>query len=66
MRMFGVGWFLGDVFDFLFMDDLTKRIREQQKQIDLIQSKLEKAEQNGFTKDSQQDILAQSKSLLNG
>ncbi|AXG69847.1 hypothetical protein KORDIASMS9_02075 [Kordia sp. SMS9] len=47
------------------MDDLTKRIRKQQKKIDLIRAKLEKAEHSGFTQDSQQDILAQSKSLLN-
>ncbi len=35
-------------------------------QIDWINTKLEKAENSGFTNDSKEQILKQSKSLLNG
>ncbi|KAB8155961.1 CopG family transcriptional regulator [Kordia sp. TARA_039_SRF] len=48
------------------INDLIRQARKQQTQIDWIRAKLEKAENSGFTKDSQQEILAQSKSLLHG
>jgi antitoxin ParD1/3/4 len=48
------------------VNDLIRQARKQQSQIDWISSKLERAEKNGFTTDSKEQILAQSKSLLNG
>jgi antitoxin ParD1/3/4 len=48
------------------VNDLIRQARKQQRQIDWIGSKLEKAENSGFTNDSKEQILAQSKSLLNG
>ncbi len=48
------------------VNDLIRQAREQQVQIDWIRAKLEKAEANGFTNDSKEQILNQSKSLLNG
>ena len=47
------------------INDLIRQARNQQVQIDWIKSKLEKAEESGFTNDSKEQILAQSKSLLN-
>lgn len=48
------------------VNDLIRQARKQQREIDWISSKLEKAENSGFTNDSKEQILAQSKSLLNG
>jgi len=48
------------------VNDLIRQARKQQRQIDWISSKLERAENNGFTNDSKEQILAESKSLLNG
>jgi antitoxin ParD1/3/4 len=48
------------------VNDLVRQARNQQHQIDLIRLKLEKAEQNGFTKDSREQILAEAKSSFNG
>lgn len=48
------------------VNDLIRQARKQQLQIDWISSKLELAENSGFTKDNKEQILAQSKSLLNG
>ena len=48
------------------VNDLIRQARKQQRQIDWISSKLEQAEKSGFTSDRKEDILAQSKSLLNG
>lgn len=48
------------------VNDLIRQARNQQKQIDLIRMKLDKAEKSGFTKESKSDILKQSKSSLNG
>ena len=48
------------------VNDLIRQARKQQARIDWISSKLEKAEESGFTSDSKEQILAQSKSLLNG
>lgn len=47
------------------VNDLIRQARKQQAQIDWISSKLETAEKSGFTSDSKEQILAQSKSLLN-
>ena len=48
------------------VNDLIRQARKQQIQIDWISAKLEKAEKSGFTSDRKEDILKQSKSLLNG
>ena len=48
------------------VNDLIRQARNQQRQIDWISSKLERAENSGFTNDSKEQILAKSKSLLNG
>jgi len=48
------------------VNDLIRQARKQQRQIDWISSKLERAESRGFTDDSKEQILAQSKSLLDG
>lgn len=48
------------------VNDLIRQARKQQVQIDWIHAKLEKAENSGFTNDSKEQILKQSKSLLNG
>lgn len=46
------------------VNDLIRQARKQQVQIDWIRAKLDKAENSGFTNDSKEQILAQSKSLL--
>ena len=48
------------------INDLIRQARKQQRQIDWISAKLERAENSGFTNDSKKQILAKSKSLLNG
>lgn len=48
------------------VNDLIRQARKQQVQIDWVRAKLEKAENSGFTNDSKDSILDQSKSLLNG
>ncbi|WP_067148420.1 ribbon-helix-helix domain-containing protein [Pseudotamlana agarivorans] len=48
------------------VNDLIRQARKQQIEVNWIRAKLEKAEDNGFTSESKNDILAQSKSLLNG
>ncbi|TRZ46349.1 ribbon-helix-helix domain-containing protein [Robertkochia solimangrovi] len=48
------------------VNDLIRQARKQQIQIDWINKKLENAEKSGFTTDSKEDILKQSKALLNG
>tara|TARA_R100000935_G_scaffold21876_4_gene40569 strand:- start:126684 stop:126956 length:273 start_codon:yes stop_codon:yes gene_type:complete len=48
------------------VNDLIRQARNQQRQIDWIRTKLEKAEKSGFTSDSKENILAQSKSLIDG
>ncbi len=47
------------------VNDLIRQARKQQIQIDWIRAKLENSENSGFTKDSKEQILKQSKSLLN-
>ncbi|MDA3866566.1 MAG: hypothetical protein PF489_07445 [Salinivirgaceae bacterium] len=48
------------------VNDLIRQARKQQRQIDWIRSKLERAENSGFTNDSKEQILAQSKTQLDG
>ncbi len=48
------------------VNDLIRQARNQQRQIDWIISKLERAEKSGFANYSKAQILAKSKSLLNG
>jgi len=47
------------------VNDLIRQARKQQRQIDWIGSKLERAENSGFTNESKNQILSESKSLLN-
>jgi antitoxin ParD1/3/4 len=47
------------------VNDLIRQARKQQAEIDWIKAKLEKSENSGFTEDSKEQILYQSKSLLN-
>jgi len=48
------------------INDLIRQARKQQAQIDWIRAKLERSERSGFTDDTKDQILIQSKSLLNG
>lgn len=46
------------------VNDLIRQARQQQAQIDWIKIKIDKAEKSGFTIDSKEMILQQSKSSL--
>lgn len=46
------------------VNDLIRQARKQQIQIDWIKTKIEQAENSGFTNDSKEQILKQSKALL--
>lgn len=48
------------------VNDLIRQARKQQVQIDWIRAKLDKSEISGFTNETKEQILKQSKSLLNG
>lgn len=48
------------------INDLIRQARKQQVQVDWIRAKLESAESSGFTGETKEQILKQSKSLLNG
>ncbi len=48
------------------VNDLIRQARKQQTQVDWIRANLDKAEKSGFTEDTKEQILKQSKSLLNG
>ena len=48
------------------INDLVRQARKQQRQIDWLRTKIEKAEKGGFTQDTKEQILAQSKSILSG
>ena len=48
------------------INDLIRQARKQQIQIDWIRAKLDKSEDSEFTNESKEQILKQSKSLLNG
>lgn len=46
------------------VNDLIRQARKQQVQVDWIRTKLERAEDSGFTNEGKDEILRQSKSLL--
>jgi len=46
------------------VNDLIRQARKQQMQVDWVKTKLEQAEKSGFTEETKEQILAQSKSLL--
>ncbi len=48
------------------VNDLIRQARKHQVQTDWIREKLNKSEANGFTEETKEQILKQSKSLLNG
>jgi antitoxin ParD1/3/4 len=48
------------------VNDLIRQARKQRIQIDWIDSKLKKAENSGFTNQSEEQILAELKALNNG
>ena len=48
------------------INDLIRQARKQQVQIDWIRAKLDRSENSGFSDDTKEQILKQSKSLLNG
>ncbi|MEZ5020398.1 MAG: type II toxin-antitoxin system ParD family antitoxin [Bacteroidales bacterium] len=48
------------------INDLIRQARKQQAQIDWIRAKLDKSERSGFTDNTKEQILNQSKSMLNG
>jgi antitoxin ParD1/3/4 len=48
------------------INDLIRQARKQQVQIDWIRAKLDRSERSGFTDSTKEQILKQSKSLLNG
>jgi antitoxin ParD1/3/4 len=48
------------------VNDLIRQARTQHARIDWIRAKLEKAENSGFTNESKEQILNQSKSLIHG
>jgi antitoxin ParD1/3/4 len=47
------------------VNDLIRQARNQQLQIDWVRAKLEQSEKSGFTSDSKEEILRQSKALTN-
>jgi len=47
------------------VNDLIRQARKQQAKIDWIAAKLERAEKTGFTSDSKEQILAESKKRMN-
>ncbi|WP_027421415.1 ribbon-helix-helix domain-containing protein [Crocinitomix catalasitica] len=47
------------------VNDLIRQARKQQAKIDWIAAKLERAEKSGFTNDSKEQILAESKKQMN-
>ncbi len=48
------------------VNDLIRQARKQQAQIDWIRGKLLKSEKSGFTNETKEQILKQSKSMLHG
>ena len=48
------------------INDLIIQKRKQQAQVDFVRAKLDKFESSGFTDDTKEQILNQSKSLLDG
>lgn len=48
------------------INELIRQARKQDKKIDWIRAKLEAAEQSGFTHNSKEEILNESRQQLNG
>jgi len=48
------------------VNDLIRQARKQHAQVDWIRAKIEKSERSGFTNDTKEQIIEQSKSLLIG
>jgi antitoxin ParD1/3/4 len=48
------------------INDLIRQARKQQKQVDWIRMRLNQAEKSGFAVETKEEILRQSKNLLNG
>ena len=48
------------------INDLIRQARKQQVEIDWIRAKLERADNSGFSDETKEEILAQSKALING
>lgn len=48
------------------INDLVRQARKQQVQIDWIKARLEDSEESGFTSDTKDQILRESKARLNG
>lgn len=47
------------------INDLIRQTRKQQVKVDWIRAKLDRAESSGFTDETKEQILEQSKRLLN-
>ena len=47
------------------VNDLIRQARNQQGQLDWVRAKLDIAEKSGFTSDTKEQILKQSKDMLN-
>lgn len=47
------------------VNDLIRQARKQQAEVDWIRLKLEESENSGFTNETKEQILKQSRSLLN-
>ena len=47
------------------VNDLIRQARNQQRQIDWVRAKLDISEKSGFTSDTKEQILKQSKDMLN-
>jgi antitoxin ParD1/3/4 len=48
------------------VNDLIRQARKQQVQVDWIRAKLDRSEASGFTDETKEQILKQSKSLVDG
>lgn len=48
------------------VNDLIRQARKQQVEVEWLRAKLIRAEAGGFSDESKEEILKQSKSLLNG
>jgi antitoxin ParD1/3/4 len=46
------------------VNDLLRQARDQQAQVDWIRAKLDRAEKRGFTTESAEEILSQSRSII--
>ena len=47
------------------INEILRHARKQQREVDWIRMKLEKAEQSGFSSNSKEDILNKSKEIFN-